>query len=98
MDIMVGFLRTIRKHYAIWFIVDRVTKYANFRPLKVNYLAEDYDLLYIKEIVKLHGAPLSIIFDRGTQFTSNYLKAFKSLSGTKVKLSTDFHHKTDGQA
>ena len=46
----------------------------------------------------LHGAPKSIISDRGTQFTSHYWKSFQKALGTKVKLSTAFHPRTDGLA
>ena len=52
----------------------------------------------MKEIINLHGAPNSIISDRGTQFTSHYWKSFQRALGTKVKLSTAFHPQTDGQA
>ena len=34
--------------------------------------AEDYAKLYIRELVRLHGVSLSIISDRGTQFTSQF--------------------------
>jgi len=53
--------------------------------------------MYLNELVKLHGVPLSIISDRGTQFTSQFWKSFQKGLGTKVKLSTTFHPKTDGQ-
>ena len=46
--------------------------------------------------MKLHGAPRSIISDRGTQFTFHYWKTFQRGLGTKVKLSTYFHPRTDG--
>ena len=49
-------------------------------------------------MVKLYGVPLSIISDRGTQFTSHFWKSFQKGLGTKVKLSTVFHPQTDGQA
>ena len=78
--------------------MDRLTKSAHFLPVKVSYSAEDYAKLYIKEIVKLHGAPLSIISDRGAQFTSHFWRSFQSGLGTQVKLSTAFHPQTDGQA
>jgi len=58
---------------------------------------EDDAKLYIKEIVKLHGVPSSIVSDRGTQFTSHFWKAFQKGLGTKVKLSTTFHPQMDGQ-
>jgi len=98
MDFVVGLPRTRRQHDSIWVIVDRLTKSAHFLPVKVSYSAEDYAKLYIKEIVKLHGAPLSIISDRGAQFTSHFWRSFQSGLGTQVKLSTAFHPQTDGQA
>ncbi|KAH0709204.1 hypothetical protein KY284_010631 [Solanum tuberosum] len=98
MDFVVGFPRTHRQHNSIWVIVDRLTKSAHFLPVKVSYSAEDYAKLYIKEIVKFHGAPLSIISDRGAQFTSHFWWSFQSGLGTQVKLSTAFHPQTDGQA
>src|SRR5688572_23014782 len=53
---------------------------------------------FVAKCPKLHGVPLSIISDRGTQFTSHFLKSFQKGLGTKVKLSTAFHPQTDGQA
>ena len=59
---------------------------------------EDYAKLYINEIVRLHGVPLSIISDMGPQFTSHFWKSFQKGLGTQVNLSTTFHPQTDGQA
>ncbi|WMV33695.1 hypothetical protein MTR67_027080 [Solanum verrucosum] len=47
-------------------------------------------------MVRLHGVPLSIISDRGTQFTSQFWRSFQKGLRTKVKLSTTFHPQTDG--
>ena len=63
-----------------------------------DYLkAEEYARLYIKEIVRLHGVPISIICDRGAQFTTNFWKSFQKSLGTLVNLSTNFHPQTDGR-
>ncbi|KAH0775084.1 hypothetical protein KY290_012221 [Solanum tuberosum] len=97
MDFVVGLPRTRRQHESIWVIVDRFTKSTHFLPVKVSYSVEDYAKLYIKEIVKLHGAPLSVISDRGAQFTSHFWRSFQSGLGTQVKLSTAFHPQMDGQ-
>ncbi|XP_070058089.1 uncharacterized protein [Nicotiana tomentosiformis] len=69
MDFIVGLPRTQRKFDPIWVIVDRLTKLAHLLPVRTTYSAEDYARLYIKEIVRLHGVPISIISDRGAQFT-----------------------------
>jgi len=97
MDFVVGLPRTYRKHDSIWVIVDRLTKSAHFLPVKTTDSAEQYARLYIKEIVRLHGTPVSIISDRGPQFTTNFWQAFQKRLGTKVNLSTAFHPQTDGQ-
>ena len=98
MDFVVGLPRTRRQHDSIWVIVDRLTKSAHFIPVKSTYRAEDYARLYIDEIVRWHGIPLSIISDRGAQFTSHFWRSFQKSLGTQVKLSTAFHPQTDGQA
>ena len=59
---------------------------------------EDYAKLYLRDMVRLHGVPLSIISDQCTQFTSQFWRSFQSGLGTQVKLSTAFHPQTDGQA
>ena len=78
--------------------MDRLTKLSHFISVKVSYSTEDYDKLCIREIVKLHGAPLSIIFDIGNQFTSQFWRSFQSGLGMKVKISTAFYPQTIGQA
>ena len=66
--------------------------------VKTTYSTEDYAKLYINEIVRLHGVPLSIISYRGPQFTSHLWKSFQKGLGTQVNLSTKFHPQTNGQA
>ena len=54
---------------------------AHFIPVKVTYNAEKLAKLYISEIVRLHGVPLSIISDRGTQFTYKFWKTLHAELG-----------------
>ena len=65
MDFVVGLPKTMGKYDSIWVIVDRLTKSAHFIPVKVTYNAEKLAKIYISEIVRLYGVPLSIISDRG---------------------------------
>ena len=76
MDFVVFLLKTRRQHDSIWVIVDRMTKSSHFIPVKSTYRAEDYARLYIYEIVRWHGIPLSIISDRGAQFTLHFWRSF----------------------
>ena len=98
MDFVVGLPKTLDKYDSIWVIVDRLTKSAHFIPVKVTYIAEKLAKIYISEIVRLHGVPLSIISDRGTQFTSKFWKTLHTELFTKFDLSTAFHPQTDGQS
>jgi len=66
MDFVVGMPRMQNHHDAIWVVVDRLAKSAHFLPLKATYSAEQLDKLYIKEIVRLHGVPISIVSYRDT--------------------------------
>ena len=47
--------------------------------------------------MRYHGVPLSIISDKGPQFTSHFLKSFQNGLGTQVNLSTTFYPQMDGQ-
>ena len=53
----------------IWVIVDRLTKSAHFLPIKETEQKEKLTKMYIKEIVRLHRVPKSIISDKDTRFT-----------------------------
>ncbi|XP_049378370.1 uncharacterized protein LOC125843200 [Solanum stenotomum] len=98
MDFVTGLPRSFRKFDSIWVNVDRLTKSAHFLTVKTTYTVEEYARLFIKEIVRLHGVPISIISDRGAQFTAYFWKSFKKSLGTQLNLSTAFHPQTDGQA
>lgn len=62
---------------SVWVIVNRMTKSAYFIRVNLTYSVEDYAKLYLKEMVNFHGVPLSIISDRGTQFTFQIWKSFQ---------------------
>ena len=63
MDFIMGLpLSTSRKN-AIWVIVDRLTKSANFIPIHDTWGVERLAQLYVKEIVRLHGIPKDIVSD-----------------------------------
>ncbi|XP_070017083.1 uncharacterized protein [Nicotiana sylvestris] len=66
MDYVVGLPRTQRKFDVVWVIMDRLTKSAHFNPVVTTYSLEQLAQVYIREIVKLHGVPVSIISDWGT--------------------------------
>ena len=82
MDFVIGLPPSQCHHDSIWVVVDRLTKSAYFLPIHTSNTTEDYARLYIQELVRLHGVPLSIISDRGTQCTLQFWKAFQKGLGT----------------
>ena len=50
-----GLRRTGRQNDLIWVIMDRFTKSSNFIPTKSTFKVEEYAIIYIIEIVSLHG-------------------------------------------
>ncbi|XP_070056571.1 uncharacterized protein [Nicotiana tomentosiformis] len=76
----------------------RLTKSAHFIPVATTYTSEKLAQIYIEEIVWLHSKPVSIISDRGPQFTLHFWRALQSELGTRVELNTAFHPQTDRQS
>ncbi|KAL0554785.1 hypothetical protein IC582_008713 [Cucumis melo] len=97
MDFITGLPRTLRGFTVIWVVVDRLTKSAHFVPGKSTYTASKWAQLYMSEIVRLHGVPVSIVSDRDARFTSKFWKGLQAAMGTRLDFSTAFHPQTDGQ-
>jgi hypothetical protein len=98
MDFVVGFPRSVRGHDAIWVIVDRLTKSAHFLPVRTTYSLEQLAQIYVREIMRLHGIPVSIVSDRDPRFTSKFWISLQKAMGTKLTFSTAYHPQTDGQS
>ena len=64
----------------------------------MTFTLERFCRLYIREIVRLHGVPVSIVSDRDPRFTTHFWKSFQKAMGTQLTMSTTFHPQTDGQS
>ena len=82
MDFVVGLPLTGRKHDSVWVMVDRLTKSAHFLPVRTDYSLDKLTKLYISEIVRLHGIPISIISNRDPRFTSRFWGKLQEALGT----------------
>ena len=70
MDFVTALPRSQRQHDAVRVIVDRLTKSAHFLPIRMTDSVNVVGRLYVREIVKLHGVPVSIVSVRDPRFVS----------------------------
>ena len=78
-------------------VVEKLSKYAHFVRLRHPFTAKSVAAFFIKDIVRLHGFPTSIISDRDKVFMSIFLHELFRLQGTSLLHSSAYHLQTDGQ-
>jgi hypothetical protein len=91
----IGVLPKVQSIDTIMVVVDRKTKYAHFVPVKHPYTAKDIAELFIKEIVRLHGFPSSIVSDRDRVFLCSFWTELFQQAGIKLKYSSAYHPQSD---
>lgn len=99
-DITMNFIEGLPKSQGfsvILVVVDRLTKFAHFIPLKHPFLASTVVVMFIKELVRLQRIPRSIILDRDKIFISHFWKELLCLQGTQLKRNILDHLQTNGQ-
>ena len=72
MDFIAGLSTTFNKNNAIWVIVDHLTKFAHFIPVKTDFSLTKLTKLYIRDIVKLHDVSVTIVLDKDPRFKSQF--------------------------
>ena len=82
---------------SIMVVVDKLSKAAQFIPVKTMYKFANIVDIFLKQIFLLHEIPKVIISDRDHKFTGKFWKSlFKGLNNT-LNFSTLFHPQTNGQ-
>ena len=97
-DFVVGLPCCHSGYDAIWVIIDRLTKSTHFRPMKNSDSVEKLVKLYVKEIVRLHDTPVSIVSDRDPRLTSRFWPSLQRALSTRLHFNTTFHPQMDGQS
>ena len=96
MDFAVG-LPECEGFDAVWVVVDRLSKMRHFISCPTTIDAVVLAKLFLREIVRLHGLPRTIVSDQGPQFASTFWGQVCSRLGIDRRMSTAFQPQTDGQ-
>ncbi|KAK9145204.1 hypothetical protein Sjap_005107 [Stephania japonica] len=93
-DISMDFLEGLpasRGFNSILVVVDRLSKYAHFLPLKHLFPTNTVAGLFIKGVMKLHGFPMSIVSDRDKVFLNHLWWELFCLQHTHLNRNTTYH-------
>jgi len=77
-------------------VVDRLTKMRHLIPV-TGLSTEELVEGFVNYIYKLHGAPSTIVSDRGSQFVSDFWRRLSERLKTRLRPSSAWHPETDGQ-
>jgi len=85
------------RYTAVYVVVDRLTKLVHIAPTTDTATTTNTSQLFKDMVFKNHGLPSCIVSDKDVNFTSSLRTAFCQQVGIKLKMSTAYHPKTDGQ-
>ena len=76
-------------------VICRLTSLVHLIPTNTSAKATDIAWLFLKDIVRIHGLPETIVSDRDPKFVSKFWRELHRLMGVKLLMSTAYHPQTD---
>ena len=76
-------------------VICRFTSLVHLIPTTTSAKAMEIAWLFLKDIVRLHGLPETIVSDRNPKFVSKFWRELHRLMGVKLLMSTAYHPQTD---
>jgi len=97
MDLITSLPKSKSGYDAIVVFVCRLTKQIHAIATHTTCTASDLARILLREVVRHHGLPRSIVSDRDPRFIAHFWKDLWALLRTKLNMSTSYHPQTDGQ-
>jgi transposase InsO family protein len=82
----------------LWVVICHLTSMVHLVLVSTTTTASQLLVIYMHEIMHLHGLPSSIVSDQDAKFMSKWWHELHKLMGMKLMMSTLFHPQTDGIA
>ena len=95
MDFM-GPLPKLNNFNYLLVVIDWLTSQVHLVPTTMTVTTRGIMWLILKEVMRPHRIPESIVSDRDTKFTSIFWKELHRLTGSKLPMSATFHLQADG--
>jgi hypothetical protein len=97
MDFITKFPRTIKKHYAIMAVVNKLTKAVVFIPMKITHKSTNVVDIYMREVECFHDIPKTTVSGKEPNITSNFWRGLFKGFITNMNFSTTYHPESDGK-
>ena len=97
MDFITGLPRTPRQKDTILVVVDRLSNMAHFIAIKETVEVPQVVDLFIQNVFRLHGLPVSIVSDRDVRFCGHFWGYIFAKLNVTLNMSSGDHPQTDGQ-
>ena len=87
---VIGFPCTTKGNNYIWVIIDHLTKSSHFILIRNTQTMDQMVAIYLRKIVRLHGAPVSITLVRDLRFISRFLAISIMSNGDEAEFELNF--------
>lgn len=77
-------------------VTDQFPSMVQLIPMRTTVKATEVASDFMREIVRLHGMPSSIISDCDSKFISHFWQELHRILGVKLLMSSVYHPQTDG--
>jgi hypothetical protein len=75
----------------VQFVVDQLTRMAQFMPCTKTTTAEQNATLFLQGVYRLHGLPNVLVSDRDPKFVGGFWETIWRRLGTRLNISSNRH-------